>query len=177
MLLLDCRGFRIASGERAGRSFYVFVCVGIGISEHGEPSRVGCGVWTLCAQGPGGLGGVLGRGATGSPKAIVGDADRALRALWSVFADAEQAPEHRLCEWHLSRKLREHLPDSVLKDPAHPITTALPNAFHTTQAWADLLDAIHAENNNGCDSPLTLTLRWLATYGPRVEKADRYTGA
>jgi hypothetical protein len=171
VLLLDCRGFRITSGKRAGRSFYVFACVGIEIDGHGEPqpSRL----WRLepfARKDQAAWEAFLGA-LPGVPKVIVSDADHALAcAVESVFADAEQAPEHRLCEWHLSRKLREHLPDSVLKDLAHPITRALPNAFHTTQAWADLLDAIHAENDSGCDSPLTLTLRWLATYGPRVEK-------
>jgi hypothetical protein len=37
ILLLDCRGFRITTGERAGRGFYVFAAVGIDLDEEGEP--------------------------------------------------------------------------------------------------------------------------------------------
>ncbi len=101
---------------------------------------------------------------------IVSDADHALAcAVQSVFGGAAQAPEHRLCEWHLSRKLRQHLPDEILQDHGHPITRALPNAFHTPQAWCDPMDAIQAENDSDDDYSLTLTLRWLETYGARVE--------
>jgi hypothetical protein len=46
ILLLDCRGFRVTTGERAGRSFYVFAAVGIELSEEGGRSRAGCGVWS-----------------------------------------------------------------------------------------------------------------------------------
>ncbi|HEV7161921.1 MAG TPA: hypothetical protein VGN25_01575 [Solirubrobacteraceae bacterium] len=87
-----------------------------------------------------------------------------------VFGGAPQAPEHRLCEWHLSRKLRQHLPDEVLNDPTHPIARALPNAFYTPQAWHDLKGAIAVEHDDESrNSSLTLTLRWLETYGSRVE--------
>jgi fatty acid-binding protein DegV len=35
----------VATGERAGRSFYVFAAVGVEHDEHGRPSRAGCGGW------------------------------------------------------------------------------------------------------------------------------------
>jgi hypothetical protein len=103
----------------------------------------------------------------GAPRVIVSDADHALAcAIGTVFAD--EAPEHRLCEWHLGRKLRQHLPDTLLEDPADPIARALPGAFHTPQAWRDLVDAIETEHVGGPHGPLTLAVRWLATYGPRA---------
>jgi hypothetical protein len=106
----------------------------------------------------------------GVPKVIVSDADHALAcAVQGVFGGAPQVPEHRLCEWHLSRKLRQHLPDEVLKDSAHPIARALPTAFHTPHAWRELLDAITAESDSDDDYSFTLTLRWLETYGARIE--------
>ena len=168
--LIDCRGFRVTTGERAGRSFYVFAAIGVDLDGHGEPqpSRLWClepfarkdqAAWEVFFRTLGGV-----------PKVIVSDADHALAcAVQGVFGGAPQGPEHRLCEWHLSRKLRQHLPDEVLQDPTHPITRALPSAFHTPQAWCDLMDAIAAENDSDDDYSLTLTLRWLKTYGARVE--------
>ncbi len=170
ILLLDCRGFRITTGERTGRGFYVFAAVGIGLDEEGEPqpSRL----WRLepSARKDQAAWEAFFGALPGVPKVIVSDADHALAcAVEGAFGGAPAAPEHRLCEWHLSRKLRQHLPDEVLNDPAYPITRALPNAFHTPQAWRDLMDAIAAENGSDDDYSLTLTLRWLETYGPRVE--------
>jgi hypothetical protein len=170
ILLLDCRGFRITTGERAGRGFYVFAAVGIEIDEHGTPQS--SRLWRLepSARKDQAAWEVFFRALPGVPKVIVSDADHALAcAVEGAFAGTPQAPEHRLCEWHLSRKLRQHLPDEVLQDPAHPITRALPNAFHTPQAWRDLMDAIAAENDSDDDYSLTLTLGWLETYGARVE--------
>jgi ABC-type oligopeptide transport system ATPase subunit len=93
---------------------------------------------------------------------IVSDADHALaRAVQTVFGDA--GVEHRLCEWHLGRKLRYHLPDEILADPQHPITRAVPSAFYSPQAWATLERAIHDEHEN---RPLKLAVKWLETYGP-----------
>lgn len=73
-----------------------------------------------------------------------------------------------MCEWHLGRKLRDHLPDSLLADHDHPVTRALPGAFTSPQAWRELIDAIDAEHTTGEHAPLTLTVKWLATYGPRI---------
>ena len=104
----------------------------------------------------------------GAPSVIVSDADKALAcAIDTVFATT--APEHRLCEWHLGRKLRDHLPDSLLADHAHPVTRALPAAFHGPAQWQQLTDAIALEHAGGLHSPLTLTVNWLAAYGPRIE--------
>jgi len=99
---------------------------------------------------------------------IVSDADHALAAaIESAFGDAPV--EHRLCEWHLGRKLREHLPDPILSDRDHPIPRALADAFHTPQAWDALTQAIRDEHLVGEHRPLTLAVRWLETYGPRAE--------
>jgi hypothetical protein len=96
---------------------------------------------------------------------IISDADNALaRAVQTVFADT--GVEHRLCEWHLGRKLRYHLPDEILADPKHPITRALPSAFYSPQAWATLTAAIHDEHDAGENRSLKLAVKWLETYGP-----------
>lgn len=167
VLLIDSRGFRITTGERAGRSFYVFAAVGVEIAEgRPRPSRL----WRLepfarkDQSAWESFFGALG----GAPRVIVSDADHALAcAINTAFAD--QAPEHRLCEWHLGRKLRQHLPDALLKDSAHPITRAVPGAFRTPQAWHELVDAIKTERAGGTHGPLTVARRWVETYGPRVE--------
>jgi hypothetical protein len=98
----------------------------------------------------------------GAPRVIVTDADNALAlAVKGVFGHA--LCEHRQCEWHLGRKLREHLPEAILDDPRHPITRALPSAFHTSQGWRALEQAVRDQHRY--DGPLTLAVHWLETYG------------
>lgn len=167
VLLIDSRGFRITTGERAGRGFYVFAAIGIEIDEHGRQQRGR--LWRLEAfprKDQAAWEAFLGA-LDGAPQVIVSDADKALAcAIDTTFAAA--APEHRLCEWHLGRKLRDHLPDGLLADHTHPITRALPGAFAGPRAWRELTHAIDAEHTGGEHGPLTLTLNWLATYGPRI---------
>jgi len=168
VLLVDSRGFRITTGERAGRSFYVFAAVGVELDEHGRPrpSRL----WRLqpFARKDQSAWEAFFGALRGAPRVVVSDADHALAcAIGTAFAAA--APEHRLCEWHLGRKLREHLPDVVLEDPEHPIARTLPGAFHTPWAWRELVDAIETEHTQGRHGPLALAVRWLARYGPRAE--------
>ena len=93
---------------------------------------------------------------------IVSDADSAISlAIDSVFGNAHV--EHRQCEWHLGRKLREHLPDAILADQRHPITRALTDAFHHPRAWIALEQAISSEFATGRHRPLTLAVRWMET--------------
>ena len=168
MVLIDSRGFRITTGERAGRGFYVFGAVGIEIDAQGRQQRGR--LWRLEAFGRKDQAsweaffGAL----QGAPRVIISDADKALAcAIDTVFATT--AAEHRLCEWHLGRKVRDHVPDSLLADHAHPVTRALPGAFHSTAQWRELIEAITLEQAGGLHGPLTLTVNWLATYGPRIE--------
>ncbi len=101
----------------------------------------------------------------GAPEVIVSDADHALAcAIERVFGAA--APEHRLCEWHLGRKLREQLPDPILAEGDHPVTRALDGAFHTAEGWKGLVAAIAEEHWRG--QPLVLAEHWLGRYGDRV---------
>jgi hypothetical protein len=167
-LLVDSKNFRITTGEHAGRGFHVLAAMG---SEPGEPGKWAPApkLWRL-APSPrkdqaawetffGAL--------EGAPGVIVSDADNALAcAIDAVFGDAV---EHRLCEWHLGRKLREHLPDPILDDREHPITRALPAAFHTSTAWEVLTQAIADEHRLAKHRSLTLAARWLETYGPRAK--------
>src|SRR5436305_8487320 len=99
----------------------------------------------------------------GVPKVIVSDADNALAlTIRNLFGDAV---EHRQCEWHLGRKLRQHLPDEILTERTHPITVALLDAFHSLERWDRLEHAIRAEHTSGEHRPLGLALKWLDTYG------------
>lgn len=170
-LLIDSQNFRVKSGPNTGRGFHVLAAVGRDVGEPGrwgQPPRV----WRLepfAHKDQAAWEAFLGACA-GAPRVIVSDADHALAlAIKSVFADA--TVEHRLCEWHLGRKLREHLPDELLTDHGHPITRALPNAFHSPQAWSELEYAIREEHAN---RPLTLAIKWLATYG-QIAKAQTAT--
>jgi hypothetical protein len=72
--------------------------------------------------------------------------------------------EHRLCEWHLGRKLREHLPASILDDRRHPIARALGDALRSPGGWRALVAAIEAEPA----AERSLALGWLQRYGARI---------
>jgi hypothetical protein len=45
----------------------------------------------------------------------------------------------------------------------------LPGAFHSPSAWRRFTSTIDVAQAAATHSPLTLTLKWLATYGPRIE--------
>lgn len=74
--------------------------------------------------------------------------------------------EHRICEWHLGRKLREHLPDPILEDRDNPIARALPAAFRSAEGWQGLIDEIAGQGSG--DRSLALAQSWLDRYGPRI---------
>jgi hypothetical protein len=163
-LLVDSKAFRIRSGENAGRGFHVFAAMGI---EAPEPGRWAPApkIWRLEPFGRrdqasweaffGSL--------AGAPKVIVSDPDHALTAaIESVFGEA--GTEHRLCEWHLGRKLREHLPASILDDRRHPIARALGDALRSPGGWRALVAAIEAEPA----AERSLALGWLQRYGARI---------
>lgn len=164
-LLVDSMNFRIRTGERAGRGFHVFAAMGC---EPAEPGRWAPAptLWRLEAFPRKDLAAweAFFRCLEGAPSVVVSDADGAIaRAVENVFVD--DPPAHRQCEWHLGRKLREHLPDEILSDREHPISRAIGSAFHTEQAWDALVEAIHDEHAVGDHGPLTLAVRWLETYG------------
>ena len=166
-LLVDSMNFRVRTGERSGRGFHVFAAMGCDPGQAGRWAPVPR-LWRLQPFGtairpPGRLSSAPLRRAAG---------DRQRRRSCSACAiDAVfgHTVEHRLCEWHLGRKLREHLPEAILDDRDHPITRALAGAFHTPQAWSALVQAIEHEHAAGQHSPLTLAVRWLETYGLRVK--------
>jgi hypothetical protein len=170
-LAVDSQNFRVNSGQSDGSGFNVLAAVG---RDKGDAARWAPipRVWRLEPFGHKDQAaweaffGAL----DGAPQVIVSDADNALSlAIRGVFG--ESGIEHRLCEWHLGRKLRYHLPDQVLADREHPITRALRDAFHTPEAWTTLEDAIRAEHAHGEHGPLALAIRWLSTYG-RIAQAQ-----
>jgi hypothetical protein len=170
-IAVDSQNFRVNSGPNDGSGFSVLAAVG---REQGDAARWAPipRVWRLEPFGRKDQAaweaffGAL----DGAPRVIVSDADNALAlAIRGVFG--ESGVEHRLCEWHLGRKLRYHLPDQVLDDREHPITRALRDAFHTPEAWTALEDAIRAEHAHGEHGPLDLAIKWLSTYG-RIAQAQ-----
>jgi hypothetical protein len=166
VLLIDSKNFRVISGEHAGRGFHVLAAMGTEVAASGRWAPVPK-LWRLepFARKDQAAWEAFFGAFEGAPRVIVSDADNALAcAIRSVFGAA--GVEHRLCEWHLGRKLREHLPDKVLDDRAHPITRALPAAFHTPDGWGELLAAIDDEHASG--RSLTLALHWLGRYGDRI---------
>jgi hypothetical protein len=168
-LAVDSQNFRVNSGPHAGRGFHVLAAVGRDPAEPGKWAPTPR-VWRLepFAHKDQAAWEAFFRALGGAPKVIVSDADNALAlAIQGVFGDV--GVEHRQCEWHLGRKLREHLPDEVLADQRHPITRALLDAFHNPRAWSALEQAIRDEHANGEHRPLSLAVRWMETYGRLAE--------
>lgn len=167
-IAVDSQNFRVKSGANRGRGFQVLAAVGRAQSEPGkwppiprlwraEPfARKDLPSWEAFFSS-----------LAGAPRVIVSDADNALTlAICNVFGDQV---EHRLCEWHLSRKLREHLPDALLTGGRHPIVCALPEAFRAPENWQRLQRAIETEHAEGEHGPLPLAVRWMDTYGQRAK--------
>lgn len=163
-IAVDSQNFRVNSGPNVGRGFHVFAAVGRDQAEPGKWAPVPR-VWRLepfprkDVPSWRAFFGAL----EGAPRVIVSDADNALAlAIHSLFGDAV---EHRQCEWHLGRKLRQHVPDELLADREHPITRALPDAFHSLEGWDRLERTIQTEHTDGEHRPLGLAVKWLDAYG------------
>lgn len=168
-LAVDSQNFRVRVGPDAWRGFHVLAAVG---RDQGEPGKWAPTprVWRIepFAHKDQAAWEAFFGALDAAPRVIVSDADGAIeKAIENVFSEA--APEHRQCEWHLGRKLREHLPDAVLADQRHPITRALQDAFHNQPAWTTLAQAIRNEHASGEHRPLTLAVNWLDTYGQTAE--------
>ena len=165
-LLVDSKGFRVRSGMHAGRGFHVFCAMGAeapGPGRHSQAPKL----WRLepFARKDQAAWEEFFSSLEGAPGVIVSDADHALAcAIRSVFG--ETGPEHRLCEWHLGRKLREHLPEEVLENRSHPVSRALASAFRGPEQWETLLCAIAAEPPGG--RSMALARGWLERYGERI---------
>ena len=163
-IAVDSQNFRVNSGPHAGRGFHVLAAVGRDRAEPGKWAPVPR-VWRLepFAHKDVAAWAAFFGALQGAPKVIVSDADNALTlTIRNLFGDAV---EHRQCEWHLGRKLRQHLPDEILAQRTHPITVALLDAFHSLERWDRLEHAIRAEHTSGEHRPLGLALKWLDTYG------------
>jgi hypothetical protein len=164
-LLVDSQNFPVKSGPNTGRGFHVFAAVGRDVGEPGRWAQVPR-VWRLepfARKDQAAWEAFLGA-LQGAPRVIVTDADNALAlAVKTVFGDG--TVEHRLCEWHLGRKLRDHLPDELLADRGDPVTRSLDGAFHSPQAFSALDYAIREEHTTGQHGPLALAVKWLDTYG------------
>lgn len=167
-IAVDSQNFRIKSGAHRGRGFHVLAAVG---RERGEPGKWAPTpvLWRLEPFARKDLAAweAFFGSLQGAPRVIVSDADNALLlAIKSVFDDRV---EHRLCEWHLGRKLREHLPAELLADGRHPIASTLPEAFRAPENWRRLQRAIETEHAEGKYGPLALAIQWMQTYGRRAE--------
>ena len=166
-IAVDRQNFRVNSGPHAGRGFHVLAAVGRDEPEPGKWAQVPR-VWRLepFARKDVPAWAAFFGALEGAPKVIVSDADNALAlTISNLFGDEV---EHRQCEWHLGRKLRQHLPDEILADRSHPISRALLDAFHSPEAWDKLEHAIRAEHADGEHRPLGLAVKWMDTYGQIV---------
>jgi hypothetical protein len=165
-IAIDSQNFRVNSGPNTGRGFHVLAAVGREEGETGKWAPIPR-VWRLepSARKDVAAWQAFFGALEGAPKVIVSDADNALTlTIRNVFGEEV---EHRLCEWHLGRKLRQHLPDEILADRGHPVSRALFDAFHNLEAWDRLEHAIRTEHTQG-EHPLGLAVKWLDTYGQRA---------
>ncbi|MGH3610406.1 MAG: hypothetical protein ACRDRD_20310, partial [Pseudonocardiaceae bacterium] len=172
-IAVDSQNFRVNSGPNAGRGFHILAAVGRDQPEPGQWAQVPR-VWRLepSARKDVAAWAAFFGALDGAPKVIVSDADNALAlTIHNLFGDEV---EHRQCEWHLGRKLRQHLPDELLDDRGHPITRALPDAFHSLEGWERLEHAIRAEHTDGEHRPLGLAVKWIETYG-QIARAQTRT--
>lgn len=163
-LVVDSQNFRVRNGPKSWRGFHVLAAVGRERGEAGTWAPVPR-VWRAqpFAHKDQAAWESFFAALSGAPRVIVSDADNALAlAIWAAFGDTV---EHRQCEWHLGRKLREHLPEEILADPRHEITRALPGAFHDHRGWRTLDVSIRDEHATGEHGPLALAVKWLDTYG------------
>jgi hypothetical protein len=163
-IAVDSQNFRVISGPNAGHGFHVLAAVGRDEAEPGKWAPVPR-VWRLepFARKDVAAWQAFFGALEGAPKVIVSDADNALAlTIRNLFGDEVC---HRQCEWHLGRKLRQHLPDEILADRSHPISRALLDAFHSLKAWDRLENAIRTEHTHGEHRPLGLAVKWLDTYG------------
>jgi hypothetical protein len=170
-LAVDSQNFRVRTGRNSWRGFHALAAVGRDRGEPGKWARTPR-VWRAqpYAHKDQAAWEAFFGALDGAPHVIVSDADNTLAlAIDSAFGDA--LAEHRQCECHLGRKLRDHLSDEILADPRHPITRALTDAFHRQRAWNALDEAIRDEHASGEHRPLTLALavKWLETYGQIAE--------
>jgi hypothetical protein len=162
-IAIDSQNFRVISGPNTGRGFHVLAAVGRDPLEAGKHPAMPR-VWRLepSARKDVAAWQAFFAALEGAPSVIVSDADNALAlTIRSVFG--EQV-EHRLCEWHLGAKLRQHLPDEILAERGHPISLALLDAFGDLDAWGRLEHAIRSEHTRG-EHPLALAVKWMDTYG------------
>lgn len=168
-LAVDSQNFRVRGGPKSWRGFHVLAAVGREQGEAGTWAPVPR-VWRAqpFAHKDQASWESFFAALSGAPRVIVSDADNALAlAIRTAFGDAV---EHRQCEWHLGRKLREHLPDAILANPRHDITRALPGAFHDHRGWRTLVVSIHDEHETGEHGPLALAVKWLESYGQLAEE-------
>jgi hypothetical protein len=84
------------------------------------------------------------------------------RAVAELFPDAE----HRWSEFHLKRSIENALPDRILEDGDHPLTTAFEFAFTAPNRYAALEAAIW--DAAALDAGFKGALKWLDRHGPRV---------
>lgn len=165
-LAVDSTGF--ASGRlaanRAGMRFNLLVCVGYeGASEAGQVWRIMASptktnwAWRRCFSS-----------LTGTPASIVSDQDKsitgAVRALWS----GPDAPEHRLCELHLLRRLETRIPSSITANKQHPMMTLRPYALSSQGGFQRFEDAVkdefYVQNNRRVGG----LLAWLRGLRPLI---------
>lgn len=162
-LALDSVEFRIDRGPRAGQSFHVFAAVG-----HDEPGRPR--LWRMAA---------FPRRTQaewehflalleGTPRLVVTDFDHPVRnALAATFPrPGERAPEQRLCELHLRRRLENAL--APLSDqPEHPLMAASRRALYDFDNWT-LFEQEAISTHDRAAPPLPALMRWLRYYGDTV---------
>lgn len=173
-LALDSLEFRIDRGKRAGESFHVFAAVG-----HDEPQRPK--LWRMAAfpRRTEACWKEFLSALEGTPGLVVTDFDRALRkALAGVFPRVgERAPELRLCELHVKRRLENALAPLV-DEPQHPLMGALERALWSERDWT-LFETEASRANEQASPPLPALMRWLEEYGAdiaRQAKTRTWTG-
>jgi hypothetical protein len=175
IIAIDSAAFVVNSGVTAGERFHVFGAVGYERPSAKpqvvllEPSPLkNRGAWE----------GFL-RSLPGAPEVVVSDMDNAIgAAVKKVFPEAE----HRWSEFHINRSIRKALPETIEKDPEHPVMKALGPALTSPAKWDEFGDAVDAAARGG--ARLLGAQRWISRYTARIyeqtstrERGPHSTGA
>jgi hypothetical protein len=169
VVLVDAINFRITSGPRMGRGFYVFAAVAYEKAPNASVARP-----VLCQLRAYGRKNTEAwedfyRSLPGTPEILIGDMDPSLRlAAKNVFPRiGDPAPDLRMCEWHVKRSLELSL-GPLKGQPNHPLWPLFEHALRSPADWAAFEQAAQAAHAAALP-PLRSLDRWLRRYASPVK--------
>jgi hypothetical protein len=169
VVLVDSINFRITSGPRMGRGFYVFAAVAYENAPGGSVARPRvCQLRAYGRKNPAAWEDFY-RSLPGTPEILISDMDTSLRlAAKNIFPRlGDPPPDLRMCEWHVKRSLELAL-GPLKGQPKHPLWPLFEHALRSPADWAAFEQAAQSAHAAALP-PLRSLDRWLKRYGPPVK--------